>query len=37
MIENHATGLIWDIVRRCPYIVEGLKRASFRGGWVDSP
>jgi hypothetical protein len=34
MIENYRTGLIWNIMRRCPYIVAGLRRAGFRGGWV---
>ena len=34
MIENYRTGLIWDITRRCPYIVDGLRRAGFRGGWL---
>jgi hypothetical protein len=34
MIENHRSGLIWDLMRRCPYIVEGLRRAGFRGGWL---
>jgi hypothetical protein len=34
MIENHRTGLTWDIMRRSRYIVEGLKRAGFDGGWL---
>jgi hypothetical protein len=34
MIENHRTGLIWGIARRCPNIVEGLRRAGFTGGWL---
>ena len=34
MIENYRTGLIWDIMRRCPYIVTGLRRAGFTGGWL---
>jgi len=34
MIENYRTGLIWRLMRRCPYIVEGLRRAGFRGGWL---
>ena len=29
MIENYRTGRIWDITRRCPYIVAGLRRAGF--------
>jgi hypothetical protein len=34
MIENHASGLIWKTIRKCPPIVEGLRRAGFRGGWL---
>ena len=34
MIENHRTGLVWRLMRRCPYILEGLRRAGFRGGWL---
>ena len=34
MIENYRTGLLWDIMRRCPAIVTGLQRAGFRGGWL---
>src|SRR5271165_657279 len=34
MIENYRTGLIWDITRRCPYFVAGLRRAGFTGGWL---
>jgi hypothetical protein len=34
MIENYRTGLIWDLTRRCPYFVAGLRRAGFTGGWL---
>ncbi|HET9818733.1 MAG TPA: glucoamylase family protein, partial [Rhodanobacteraceae bacterium] len=34
MIENHRSGLIWRLMRRCPPIVAGLRRAGFRGGWL---
>jgi hypothetical protein len=34
MIENYRTGLLWSIMRRCPAIVLGLKRAGFIGGWL---
>ena len=34
MIENYRSGLIWNIMRRCPHIVEGLRRAGFMGGWL---
>jgi hypothetical protein len=34
MIENYRSGLIWSIMRRSPYVVAGLRRAGFRGGWL---
>lgn len=34
MIENHRTGLIWEIMRHCGYVRDGLKRAGFEGGWL---
>jgi hypothetical protein len=36
MIENYRTGLLWNIMRRCPAVVTGLLRAGFMGGWLDS-
>lgn len=35
MIENYRTGLIWKYMRESPYIVRGLCRAGFRGGWLE--
>lgn len=35
MIENHRTGLVWRLMRQCPYLVSGLRRAGFAGGWLD--
>ena len=35
MIENFRTGLIWDLLRRCRPVVDGLRRAGFTGGWLD--
>ncbi len=32
MIENYRTGLLWKLMRNCPYIVKGLLRAGFKGG-----
>ncbi len=29
MVENYQTGLIWEIMRRVPYIIAGLRRAGF--------
>lgn len=34
MIENHRTGLIWRLMRSCPYIRAGLRHAGFGGGWL---
>ena len=35
MIENHCTGLLWSLMRQCPYLVTGLRRAGFTGGWLS--
>lgn len=34
MIENFATGMIWELMRGIPYIKTGLRRAGFQGGWL---
>lgn len=34
MIENYRSGLPWRLMRNCPYIVDGLRRAGFEGGWL---
>jgi hypothetical protein len=37
MIENHRSGFLWQLMRGCPYLVDGLRRAGFRGGWLLQP
>ncbi len=34
MIENHRSQLIWRLMRGCPHVVSGLRRAGFSGGWL---
>jgi hypothetical protein len=34
MIENYRSQLIWRLMRRCPHIVAGLRRAGYTGGWL---
>jgi hypothetical protein len=34
MIENYRSQLIWKLMRGCPHIKRGLRRAGFRGGWL---
>jgi hypothetical protein len=34
MIENYRSGLLWRLMRNCPYLVNGLRRAGFTGGWL---
>ncbi len=36
MAENYRSGLIWEVMRDNPYLVRGLKRAGFSGGWLDA-
>src|SRR5450756_21626 len=37
MIENHRTQRIWQLMRECPHVRNGLHRAGFRGGWLQAP
>jgi hypothetical protein len=34
MIENYRTEFLWNLMKRCSYIREGLRRAGFTGGWL---
>jgi hypothetical protein len=34
MIENYRNGFLWDLMKKCSYIVDGLRRADFHGGWL---
>jgi hypothetical protein len=34
MIENHKTGILWNVMKKNPYILAGLKKAGFEGGWL---
>jgi hypothetical protein len=36
MIENYRSDLIWKTMRKNPYIVAGLKKAGFTGGWLEN-
>lgn len=35
MLENQRSGLIWKTMRNDPYLVAGLRRAGFTGGWLS--
>jgi hypothetical protein len=34
MIENHRSRLIWNLMRACPHVRSGMRRAGFNGGWL---
>ena len=34
MIENYRSQMIWRLMRSSPYIIAGLRRAGFSGGWL---
>ncbi len=34
MIENHRSGMVWELMRRCAPLVRGLRVAGFEGGWL---
>jgi hypothetical protein len=35
MIANHRNEFVWNLMKRSPYIVQGLCRAGFSGGWLQ--
>lgn len=35
MVENYRTGFVWNLMKRCSYIVQGLRNARFVGGWLS--
>lgn len=35
MIENYQSGMLWSLMRQCPYLETGLRRAGFQGGWLE--
>jgi hypothetical protein len=35
MLANYRDELIWKTMRKSPYLISGLRRAGFRGGWLD--
>jgi len=36
MLENHRSGMLWNLMRNCPPIVRGLRLAGFDGGWLNA-
>jgi hypothetical protein len=36
MLENYRSEFVWKVMRKNPYIQAGLKKAGFRGGWLDA-
>ncbi|HET6670337.1 MAG TPA: glucoamylase family protein [Pyrinomonadaceae bacterium] len=36
MIENYRSGFIWRLMRSCPHINDGLRKAGFGGGWLGA-
>jgi hypothetical protein len=34
MTENYRSGLPWALMRKCPYLIKGLRRAGFAKGWL---
>lgn len=35
-LENYQTGLIWNLMKKNKYVVNGLKKAGFKGGWIEN-
>ena len=34
MIENYRNGFVWNVMKKNPYIIAGLNKAGFVGGWL---
>jgi hypothetical protein len=34
MMENHRSGLLWNLFMSCPEIIEGLKKLGFQSPWI---
>ena len=34
-IENYRNSFVWNLMKKNPYIVSGLKKAGFTGGWLQ--
>jgi hypothetical protein len=34
MCENYRSDFLWGLMRACPYVITGLRRAGFRNGWL---
>lgn len=34
MIENYRNGFHWELMKKCPFVVDGLRKAGFMGGWL---
>ncbi len=35
-MENYRSGLVWQLMRRCQPLAEGLRRNGFAGGWLGT-
>ena len=35
MMANHESEIIWNAIKKNKYIVEGLRKAGFAGGWLN--
>lgn len=34
MVENYRSGFLWNLMKKNPYIINGLHRAGFTNGWL---
>ena len=36
MIANYRSDFVWSVMKKNPYIREGLRKAGFQGGWLEA-
>lgn len=34
-LQNYENEFVWNLMKKSPYIIEGLRKAGFKGGWLD--
>jgi hypothetical protein len=34
-MQNYENEFVWNLMKKSPYIIDGLKKAGFKGGWLE--
>lgn len=36
MVSNYRKAVMWELMKKCVFVTNGLRAAGFNGGWIDS-